>query len=1669
MPPVSRQLDALSAKQRIEKRLVDLTSAYAFLRDPALAAACEKLWREPNGLVSEIRIEPVFASQPSADTLASLSAEGIVHPKLLRLATQGGLFPPDRRLHQHQAQAIRCARSGQPGDQPACVITAGTGAGKTEAFLLPMLNELLHSPRESAEHGVRAIVLYPMNALVNDQVARIERWLEHQRQLTFCHFTSETPESARDLPRRGIEASEQGPRMRSRDRIRSAPPDILVTNYSMLEYMLCRPQDVPLFGPGLRLVVLDEVHLYSGSLAAEISLLMKRMLLRCGRRADEVLQFATSATLEGDIHWFARQLFQKSSVTHFRGESARASFLPVAPAPRNPAPEELLTDALDQVVLAHADALPASGVKEALTALAPLVDPNAIPELDEITTGAEMLWVVFQRSPLAHRLEEVLWTAKAGKLIRLGEISDALWNRADEFSLRATIKLLQLGARARRRAHDLPLIPHKMHLQVRSATSVVACCNCECPCGDAPRLPGGGRLSLEGEERCRDCGGMTYSLARCEECGEAVIAGVAAGDELLLRHNWSTSSLPDYRFFAIGDGESCLGRDTRVMSFGSGGFSVRPTDTCPNCGAEEPFRPIGILDALALPLLTESVLAEMPELPVEQQEWLPAKGRRLLVFSDSRRDAARLGPQLTSQHEIHLARRMILDCVSEIATDEAHRSYLQQQLLTVEQRLEEATGTYRRRLEEDRRKFRYELDAMTEGESLLRVAERLSIHPALGQLFAREDVIHGTDHWGQREWEQNRRRIDPAHLLARELAVKTPICLESLGLVEIRYPGLERLSTPAALDRLPTQRAREGLQTMWAPFLASVCDSLRKDRAITVEEKFDSEDGIPLGRWVSEQSRGRGVVGLIGSTKGEGEAARNRYVRRILASLGVVEADHDRQIRTILEAVFSQLRDGAASGVLPFLEAGRREVGEGRTVNAVRLRFQDLYVRPATDWFQCRVTQRVWPRHVHGCVPDGPPNLDLVRVSRDILSRQTGYAHLVHLYQHDPVMREGLWADEHSAQLSSKKTAQLQRLFDQGARNVLSATTTLEVGIDIAGLSGVLLANVPPSRSNYQQRGGRAGRRADGSSLVVTFARGTAYDRAAFNDFSQWFLRRQRQVSVRLERPRFARQHVAAFLLGEFFRQAHRPGDVAGAMKAYGLMGWFAGEPELPRWDRSASSPPSPSEVRYQGLNLPLRDGESPAACFARFLSSGLTIDIEAQTGELLVGTGLAECRQGPALRGLISEIAEHFNRLVSAWRADYQSLVDEWRRAEKAGNYDRYVFGALHHQAKALWSTRVIEELGNGQFLPRYGFPIGVLSLTQPEDRGYGGHDESPVQLKRPGVLAVSEHVPGSVVLAGGRHFESRGLVKSYAKDEQHVFGTSAWKWTCQAGHINYRRGAATTRTCLHEGCGKPAQGEIESLLFLRRGFSTAACDPPRWQGRSERVGRTTLGTESFVMDSPEVFDGFAGVRRWKARFSENGRLLVSNSGDHGHGFVICATCGIAASERHRNQKDKLKLPPDFERHVPLERHSGTCEFASALRSQHLAAEQVTDLLQVQFAEAPTSAVVALGFAFVLAGAELIEIDPRELGVFFEGDRATLYETNGSGGGHLKDLVDRASEWAESAYRRLFHSSEHHRACERGCLTCILTPASQHLIESGGANRRFAYEYVAEHLRDRG
>ena len=184
------QLDAINLANILKNRLVDFCMEYNFVKDIKLNEICRNIWSgapEKGGLISDLWVEGAFPGEAADKTLKNLAQEGILEHLLVNQLNKNNVFPDNRKLYTHQLESILKSIHSYEQPSPGLVITAGTGAGKTEAFLFPMLNRLIKKPRKENEKGIRALILYPMNALVNDQVERIYEWLKGPNTITDVH------------------------------------------------------------------------------------------------------------------------------------------------------------------------------------------------------------------------------------------------------------------------------------------------------------------------------------------------------------------------------------------------------------------------------------------------------------------------------------------------------------------------------------------------------------------------------------------------------------------------------------------------------------------------------------------------------------------------------------------------------------------------------------------------------------------------------------------------------------------------------------------------------------------------------------------------------------------------------------------------------------------------------------------------------------------------------------------------------------------------------------------------------------------------------------------------------------------------------------------------------------------------------------------------------------------------------------------------------------------------------------------------------------------------------------------------------------------------------------------------------------------------------------------
>jgi hypothetical protein len=1074
------------------------------------------------------------------------------------------LFP---EMYEHQAEALRAFLTGGRD----LVVATGTGSGKTECFLLPLLarlhEEAAERPRSFAKRAVRGLILYPMNALVNDQLARLRLLLGSaavmeafhglgpgRRHAMFGMYTSRTPYAgprvaAKDgdrvepllegylsqpadlvaelkrlgrWPAKDLEAflarhlaetttvktgkskgqarkkHNWGERLltgpedrelltrhemvRDPETGRGAPPDVLVTNYSMLEYMLMRPFERPIFDetrawlerePDAKLLlVLDEAHMYRGAKGAEVAFLLRRLFSRLGiiDKPEKVSVICTSASLGGgDARETARRF-----AADLTGK-APDGFEIVFGVREKPAPVGAGDAALAEVLAAiPIEALQGgAGAVQLGEVVAPVLkhlgDQRPPPSPAEVP--ARLVEVLGGRP----WLNQVI-ASTAERAVPLGQLAATLFP-ASPGARKATEVLLALGTLARRTPTDASLLPTRIHMVFRGLAGLWACSDPCCP-GRQER-PGEeapvGKLFATPRLLCDACGARVFELGSCRHCGGAyLLARVPKEQVASARFLWGEADgnlvpiqvLPTRPRDEEGAEETAIQLATghlvspqqaadpraRVRAIWlprdrETGRRVAEFASCPLC--QPPGLPRNVLRRASVTdlrtrgeqpftALVEAQFAEQP--PQKVGTDLPNQGRKVLVFSDGRQRAARLAPALEMSHSRDAFRQVLL--LAARALDGAGKSPRVASLFPAVLRV-----------------------CLDRHIDLFPAADEGPFHDglALARGLPLDTLIeHGASGL-----------LQPPLSYAKSLFIELTdryFSLQAMGLATIEEePALAYLFADFPEVGLTPEEVKALVRT-W------------------IRVQLERRCFLPPGA----------SIGQLGETWERPEGLR-------------LDAKNDLLPVRFAEWLHRLLGTGNAAKVATWLASLVRNRGFLLLTNdAHYLQPRMLVLRPRIDerWFRCSACSRldfhVVRERCASCLGAMVPADDALYLD----ARYGFYRDQVHrALRGDGLEPFGLTTEEHSAQLSGLNdddafsTTEKYELRFQDVRvegeppiDVLSCTTTMEVGIDIGALTGVALRNVPPHVANYQQRAGRAGRRGRTIASVVTYAQGGSHD-----------------------------------------------------------------------------------------------------------------------------------------------------------------------------------------------------------------------------------------------------------------------------------------------------------------------------------------------------------------------------------------------------------------------------------------------------------------------------------------------------------------------------------------------------------------------------------------------
>lgn len=1009
---------------------------------------------------------PAYARGAS---LRDLIHEGVLPEKFLTFDSPD--LPVDRPLYVHQEVATRKAREGR-----SLVVSTGTGSGKTEAFLIPILARLADELTQGAlSPGVRALLLYPMNALANDQMKRLRHFLALVPEVTFGRYIGDTPHSPAQAARTFEQLNPNEPRLPnellSREEMQATPPHLLLTNYAMLEYLLLRPADMDLFegeyGGHWRFIVVDEAHVYDGARGSELAMLLRRLRERVS--TSQLQCIATSATVGQDS--------QPQAVTDFAQAlfDSRCEWVPSDPARQDlvssvripvPAGTWGALGPEDYRHLAHADSLSAT-----LTDLSARSGVSGVDSYDLLARERTMSTL---RQALASGAQSVT---------DLKSTLGTQWTASDLDSL------IKVGGQTRD-STGVPLLSARYHLWLRSTEGAFTCAS--------PTSP---HVSLARQEVCIECQRPAFELACCTRCGTTYLVGHENSDEdpprleprvgTVMRPTWvalTDETHADDEDEDVWDESELEVRDAVELCAECGCLCPQGSTSCASCGTTQlrsgrvvrghakeltgcvvcgsrSHGQVRLFDTgadAAAAVVATSLYQELPPVSGVAGD-NPGGGRKLLAFSDSRQGAAYFAPYLNRSYQTILQRRLLLQGIDEAS-------------------------------QRDR------------GPSLL------------------DDVIANTarnatdvEYFARRTSRQAKERAVGLWLSQELVAFDTRQSLEGLGLVEFTLDDTDRIAALPVWPRL-NLLAENGVS-----FIQELARMIRLQGAISFPEGVDPADEAFAPRlgpiFVREQGSDKRLLSWLPT---RGTNRRLDYTTRVLQ-----RADSSADPTETLAGIWKMLtmtRD-------PWLVSSHhRRHGVVFQVDHSMLVAQPRAGDAAT--YRCDTCAQVSSRSVLGVCPTFrcPGTLSPVP-SADVYPDHNHYRHLYRELHPFP-----LSVEEHTAQWAATEAAEIQNRFIRGEINALSCSTTFELGVDVGELQAVLLRNVPPGTANYVQRAGRAGRRTASAALVVTFAQRRSHDLSRFQDPMTMINGIVTPPIIPLGNDRIDRRHAHSVALAQFFR-----------------------------------------------------------------------------------------------------------------------------------------------------------------------------------------------------------------------------------------------------------------------------------------------------------------------------------------------------------------------------------------------------------------------------------------------------------------------------------------------------------------------------------------------------
>lgn len=1529
-------------------------------------------------------------------SLADLINQGVASKEFSRIASEVEI---DRPLYIHQEVAFRKVANQRRN----IIVATGTGSGKTECFMYPIFNELMMQKiLGKLADGVRALLLYPMNALANDQMKRLRGLLANYPEITFGRYTGETIESEKKALEAYREKKEKEIKSKNRNAIigkdyqdadlnplsnerisREAmwgrPPHILLTNYAMLEYLLIRPKDTVFFdgdsAKSWRYIVLDEAHTYKGANGTEIALLLRRLKERVCENKKNIIQcIATSATLGNkdafnDLALFAANIFDENFEVQDIITSERKKRNYESGSKRY---------SIDEY----------NSFK------------NVIQSMNEEVAGA---WL---HDRLIHdeRIINMLRLLEK-KPKDLSDVAKQVFSdyTDEDTIIKGLVLLIELGVMAKPDQDSAALLPARYHLFVRALEGVYIA------------LYPQKTVFLDRREiyNVDDINVPVFELANCQNCGQEYLIGkdkngylkppehgdkieyymltsdtvstedvdVDSDDEAMEQAD--VKKVQAYELCTICGKLSVAGAKKRENCCQSGDVNKiiivykmlakkREINTCAACGsisnsiikrfmtANQPATYI-IANSLYKMIPPEKIetrvdhyagesFFDFVEEEVKPPEFYNECGRKLLVFSDNRQEAAFFAAYMDNKYNQLMWRRLILQ----------------------------------------------ELRKKPEGilltdfiPILVKRAKEAYLYPEIENLTNVE-----------------KENIAGIYLLKEFMRHERKQGLEGSGYIRF------------APEKIGIRSGRWGFSAdeIWV-LCSMIMDTLRLSGAITYPENIDPENETfePRNRNVyfrkeeSVKHRGKYVSSFL--PVGKANNKRFDYVRKILEKRGIDKDEARATGLEILNSIYDIMMQLTARGYIVQENAGKEGI-----LNRINYKkWIATYYHDEDKIFRCKRCGKITPHNINHVCPEFRCTGLLEKISVKEFRNDPYYSRI---YDNEKLIP--MISREHTAQLNKDTAGTIQTKFENGEVNVLSCSTTFEMGVDVGQLEAILLRNMPPETANYIQRAGRAGRRTSAAAISVTYAKRSSHDLNYYANPTEIISGKIKTPYIEMSNDKIAGRHVNSIVLSWFFRN-HQD--------------YFFGKV---RALTGVDGRDSIVEVLKKELDLKPND---------------LLESIErVLTAELTERLGIRKWSFVDRLAGKDGSLANAIEKKQKD--LEYLNEVLEERKKTIKKGKKQYTDDIVR-LINTFEEQDSLSFLASSGVIPKYGFPVDVVKL----DILNNVAEAKEVDLSRDLKMAISEYAPGSEVIAAGKIWTSHSINKVRDKEwpTYRYFECPGCKCTSLPDGVTTIEESDEDKVKMCN-CGK--QMKAHKFIIPIFGFSTSWVEKAKRVGdnRPDRFYPTKVQFGGF--DKLDIYQEnerkdeeiYIADKKINAIYSPQGKFVLMNRGINDAGLFICKFCGYAQAVP-QNFAHKNKMGKDC--------------FNKYHTNAALGHIFTSDILRLEFPLKYVKQIpehdqwATLLYALLEGASDALGIARDDINGCL--DRSgihpaiILFDEAAGGAGHVKHIYSQLLTVLKAAYRRV----DGHCGCgeETTCYGCLRSYSNQ--FEHDILARGMAKEYL--------